>query len=109
MAFTAQAIGKPGFAKLEWYWRDAYLAAQYHGQTKDPLSVKAANEARERAADAWAELSRHYPEYVASLNRRAAWRKERERLMPNPREADYILDRPLTDFWPPVSNLRRAA
>lgn len=105
----APAASKPSFAALEWAWRRAVKQAEYMGQTSDPLSVAAANEAREEAAYAWNELARHYPEYCARLSRRAAWRKERERLMPRPAGADAILEQPLTDFWPVVSNLRRAA
>lgn len=62
----------PSFAALEWAWRDATLQAEYMGQTSDPLSVKAASEARERTADAWNELAKHYPDYCERLLLRRA-------------------------------------
>jgi hypothetical protein len=53
----------------------------------------------------WFEMQTRFPEFVAKTNRREAWLAERARILregsfSEMKQADAILELPLTDFWP---------
>lgn len=57
----------------------------------------------------WTEIGRRFPEYRAAQKRLAAYRAERERLIragESSKDADAILDRPLSEF---MGSKRKAA